>query len=524
MNDIIIGGGWVLDGTGAPGYRADIAVKDGVITAIGNLAECEAQRYLDAEGLAVAPGFIDSHAHSDTCFVKDGSGASKLYQGITTEITGQCGDSPFPMPLSGEEDESGWQCPSFEAFTRRFEKSGCSMAVNQAMLVGHGSLRAAVMGCSDRPATDRELERMKALLRADLAAGAWGMSLGLEYAPGFFADSHELCELAKVVEEFDGLVPCHMRNEGVKIHEAVEELAHIGRESGAHVHISHLKLDHYSVHGQAEKVMAHIEKIKRSGVNITADTYPYTASATGLSIRCPKWSKDGGTQALLEHLRGSRRGEVAEGIRNHYFNGERAETCLFSDDGGLWPEIVGKTLRFVAEEYLRTHDYAEAAAEVLLRTEGRAKCIFFVMDEKDMLTFLAGDVGIGSDGYALPADPDKVGYKPHPRSYGAVAEFLRLAREHRLCSLEEAVRRVTSKPADLIGLSDRGRLEVGLAADITVFDPETIAPKATYLEPVRPAAGVKHVLVGGGVALENGVQTDLRAGRFLKKQPRFLKM
>jgi len=209
---------------------------------------------------------------------------------------------------------------------------------------------------------------------------------------------------------------------------------------------------------------------------------------------------------------------VVEGIRSHYFNAERAETCLINDDGGCWPEIVGKTLRFIAEEYLHTTDYAEAAAEILMRTRGGAGGIFFVMNEEDMLYFLNRDVLIGSDGYALPGDPKKLTSQPHPRSFAAVSEFMRLAREKKLCSLEEAVHRVTGRAADLMGMKDRGRLLPGMAADITVFDEKKIGPRATYLEPVQLSAGVVHMLVGGGIAMENGRQTEYRGGRFLRKR------
>lgn len=517
MEDIIIRGGQVIDGTGAPAYRADVAVQGGRITHIGDLKGMTAAKYLNADGLVVAPGFIDSHAHSDTSFLQDSSSASKLYQGVTTEISGQCGDSPFPSLPERLNPAEPWLCNSFDEFVNRFENGGWSMAVNQAMLVGHGSLRAGVIGYEDRPVTTAEMEQMKALLRRDLAAGAWGMSLGLEYSPGFFANADELRELGAVVREFDGLIPCHMRSEGLQIDEAIDELLGVGRASGAKVHISHLKLDNYRVHGRAADVWEKIVQAQREGVRVSADMYPFTASCTTLSIRCPKWSQEGGGAAVAEFLQGPRRQEIIEGIHSHYFNAERAETCLFSDDAGYWPEIVGKTLRFVAEEYLHTTDYAEAAAEVLVRTHGQAWGIFFVMSQQDMLYFLAQDVGIGSDGYALPGDPAQVQSKPHPRSYAALTEFFRLAREHKLCTLEEAVRRVTSKPADMIGLKDRGRLQVGLAADITVFDPATIAPRATYLEPVQLSQGVQHVIVNGCVALENQKQTEARSGRFLRK-------
>ncbi|MBR3502876.1 MAG: D-aminoacylase [Clostridia bacterium] len=517
MEDIVIRGGVVVDGTGRPGYRADVAVRDGRIAAIGDVSGFRGAKTLDAEGLVVAPGFIDAHAHSDTCFLRDDSGASKLYQGITTEVSGNCGDSPFPV-APGTEDEGAWRCLSFADFVNRFETGGWRMAVNQAMLVGHGSLRAAVVGAGDRPATDEELDRMKALLRRDLADGAWGMSLGLEYSPGFFADARELRALGGVVGEFDGLVPCHMRSEGLHIDEAIEELLDVGRATGVKVRVSHLKLDNVRAYGRAPEVWARLEAARQAGVRVSADMYPFTASCTGLTIRCPKWSQEGGSEAVVDFLKGPRHSEVVEGIRAHYYNAERAETCLFHDDAGLWPEIVGKTLRQVAEELLHTGDYAEAAAEVLLRTKGRAGCIFFVMNEKDMLYFLSQDVGIGSDGWALSADPAKVPGRPHPRSYAAVTEFFRLAREKGICPLEEAVRRVTSKAADAIGMTDRGRLLPGMVADIAVFDPNSIAPRATYLDPIQVSQGVRHVLVGGGVALEDGAQTALRAGKFLKKK------
>ena len=514
---IIIRGGTVIDGTGRPGYRADVEVCEGKIAAIGDLSGRSAGHILDAGGLTVAPGFIDAHAHSDTSFLKDDSGASKLYQGITTEVSGNCGSSPFPA-AEGRLEEGEWRCASFEDFLERYEKEGYRMAVSQAMLVGHGSLRECVAGPADRPVTAAELEQMQRLLRRDLEAGAWGLSLGLEYAPGCFADQQEINALARVVGEYDGIITCHMRSEGLYIEDAVNELLEAGRVSGAKVQVSHLKIDNFRVHGKAPLVWQMLEDARAEGIRVAADMYPYTASCTTLTIRCPKWSLDGGDEALLAFLQGPGRQEVIEGIRTHYFNAERAETCLFSDDGGLWPEIVGKTLRVVAEEMLGTSDYAEAAAEVLLRTRAKAWCIFFVMDEQDMLYFLSRDVNIGTDSRAMPGDPARVKIRPHPRAYGAVAEFFSLVREKGFCTLEEAVRRVTGKTAERFGMTGRGILGVGNTADITVFDPETIASRAGYLDSVRLAVGVQHVIVNGGIALENGVQTDRRCGQFLRKR------
>ncbi len=517
MQDIVLIGGKIVDGTGNKPYYADVAVKDGKITMIGDLGHISAKNILNCQGLCVSPGFIDAHSHSDTSFLKDSSCASKLFQGITTEITGQCGSSPFPSLKEKLDPENPWRFESFSDFVNAFEKSEYSMATNQAILVGHGSLRAGVIGYEDREATDSELEKMKSLLRRDLEAGAWGLSLGLEYSPGFFAGRDELHALSRVVREFNGLVPCHMRNEGLEIDRAIDELIDINRETGAHVHISHLKIDSFRVHGRANEVWDKIERVQKSGANITCDLYPFLASCTDLTIRCPKWSREGGSEKLLKRLKGLERIKVVDGIREHYFSAERAETCLFSDDGGRFPEIVGKTLRYVAEEILHTNDYAEAAAEVLIRTNAEAGCIFFVMDEGDMLYFLSKDISIGSDGWALSGDPEIVKTKPHPRSYGAITEFLRLAREKNLCPIEDAVYRITKKTADLIGLTDRGVLKEGLAADICVFDENEIAPTATYLEPVQLSKGVMHVIVNGEIALTDGKQTSVRAGRFLRK-------
>lgn len=220
----------------------------------------------------------------------------------------------------------------------------------------------------------------------------------------------------------------------------------------------------------------------------------------------------------MRRLNGPERAQIVQHIREkHYWNAERAETALISDDGGAWPQIVGKTLRQIAEELLGTTDYAEAAAQILVRTHGAAQGIFFVMNEQDMLYFLARDTGIGSDGYALSGDPARVGYRPHPRSYAAISEFFRLARVHSLCTTEEAVRRVTAKPASLLGLHDRGLLAPGMIADVTVFDPQAIAPRATYLDPIRLSQGVAHVLISGEPAMLDGVQTEARLGRFLRR-------
>ncbi|MBQ3111323.1 MAG: amidohydrolase family protein [Firmicutes bacterium] len=524
MQDIIIRGGTVVDGSGAPAYVADVAVKDGRISAIGDLGDLCAEEEVDAAGLIVAPGFIDMHAHSDFSYRYDDSGASRIYQGITTEVVGNCGETPFPAQPQflaeaalGHNTTLEWYAPSFAAFAQKFADGKQRIATNMALMVGHCSLRAGVMGFADRPATAAELMQMQQLLQQDLADGAFGLSLGMEYAPGFFAEADELQALGAVVQAHGGMVTCHLRNEGLHLIEAIDELLAVGESSGVPVHISHLKIDNVLAHGSAKEVWEHIEEAQRRGIKVSADMYPYIASSTTLSIRCPKWSLDGGDAALLQHLQGPRRAEVVEGIRKHYFNAKRAEACLFVDDhNGLWPEIVGKTLREVAETLLDTTDYAEAAAEVLLRTKAMANCVFFVMSEADMLHFLKQDICIGSDGYAYAADAALVPGRPHPRSYGAFAEFFRLSQDKQLCSIEEAVRRMSGKNAALAGIKDRGLLKVGLVADIAVFSAADFASEATYLQPLHPARGMRQVIINGRFALKDGVQTAHRGGIILK--------
>ena len=518
MEDLLIRGGTIVDGTGRPRFRGDVSVTHDRITAVGDLRDVTARKTIDADGLIVAPGFIDSHAHSDTSFLRDSSYASMLYQGITTEVSGNCGDSPFPAkPENAVCGRDSWLCTSMDDFLARYEAGHYGMGINEAMLVGHGSLRAAVIGYEDREPTESELREMQALLRREMNAGAFGMSLGLEYSPGFFAKQHELCELGRVVAEFDGLVPCHLRSEGLHLDEALQELFQVGRASGVHVHVSHLKLDNYHVHGRAPEVWAEIEAARKEGVRVTCDMYPFTASATSLTIRCPRWSLEGGDTAVLTFLDGPRREEILDSIRGHYPTRERAATCLFSDGCEAWPEIIGKNLAEVAE-MLGLTDYALAAEQVLRRTHCRAQCCFFVMSEADMLYFLSQDIGIGTDGRALSGDPAKVESRPHPRYYAAVSEFFRLAREKKLCSLEEAVRRVTSKPADVFGMHTRGRLLPGKMADIVIFDAAEIGPRSTWLAPVALSKGMQTILISGQIALQNGEQTGLRAGRFLRKE------
>lgn len=523
MQDIIISGGLIADGSGAEPYPGGVAVRDGLITRVGDVSGLHARQTLDAAGLVIAPGFIDAHCHSDVSFIMDKRSQSRIFQGVTTEVCGQCGDSYFPcLPEKRElissraelPREEEWAAESFEAFRSHVIRRGIQMSTNLCQLVGHGALRSGVMGKADRAPDASELYTMCRLLERDLAGGAWGLSLGLEYSPGCFSGTDELAALACVVKRHGGIVTVHMRDEGQAIFDAVGEVIEIGRRSGARMHISHLKIDRPVNWGRAREVWELIESARREGIALTADVYPYTASCTGITNRCPKWAIEGGVQSAARFLRSERRGEILAHLAGRFPDAEWARRCLISNTYSRFPEAEGKTLLELSE-MLRV-SYAEAAAELIERTDGLADCIFFSIDERDLDYFIRRDVCIGSDGKGYPLDPALVGSeKPHPRYYGAIVRFLRLAREQSLCPVGKAVRRVTADAADMLGLADRGRLVPGLAADITVFDAAGVSDKATYLDPFRRPDGIVHVVVNGHTALCGGVETQACAGEYI---------
>jgi len=525
MQDIIIKNGLVVEGNNTKPYMGGVAVKDGLITAVGNVDGMEAAEVIDAKGLVICPGFIDPHSHSDDSFLTDNRCESKIYQGVTTEICGMCGYSDYPT-VPGKYDsvkikeadgtEEEWQAESISDFIAHVKAKNKTMATNLVPFVGHGTIRADVMEYDGREPSDEELEKMKQILDKELAAGAWGMSLGLEYTPGCFAKPRELRALGSVVKKYDALVTAHMRNEGRTLEDAMDELFDIGRESGCRVHISHLKIDFHEKWGIAPQIWQKIEDARAEGIRVGCDMYPYLASSTGITNRCPKWAIEGGVHMAAAHLRGERRQEVLDELKRRFPDRNWAQRCLITDTHGQCKEAEGKTLADMAD--LWKLEYYLAAAELILRTEGHASCCFFVMSEEDVNYFLSKDIGICSDGYCLPFDPALNLSIRHPRSFGAQSRFLRLARENKICSLEKAVWRETGLPADMIGIKDRGRLEVGKAADITVFNPETIEDKADWTNPYQKPIGVEHVVVNGQIAFRDGLQTSARPGQFLLKK------
>jgi len=472
--DTLITGGTVIDGTGAPGARADVGVAEGRIVAVGDLGAATAERAIDASGLVVAPGFIDVHTHDDNLLLTAPEMAPKASQGVTTVIAGNCGVSlaplvlserpPPPLDLLGE----GYRFPRFAAYVETLEAAPA--ATNAAFLVGHATLRVGAMDDLDRPADDGEIAAMRAGLGEALDAGAVGLSTGLFYPPARAAPTSEIVALAALLKPAGGLYTTHMRNENSAVIEAIEETLEIGRRADVPVVISHHKVQGKANFGRTRETLALIEAA-RASQRVALDVYPYIASSTVL-MEAPA---------------------------------DQAMRVLVTWSEAV-PEAAGRDLDDLAADW--GLDRTETIAR--LRPAG---AVYFAMDEDDVRRVLGyARAMIGSDG--LPHDT-----RPHPRLWGAFARVLgHYARDVGLFSLAEAVHRMTGLPAAEFGLVDRGAVAPGNWADLTLFDPATIIDRATFADPIRPAAGIVQVLVNGEPIWRDGAATGARPGRVLRRQ------
>jgi len=522
--DLILRGGTIVDGTGRPAYQADLAIKDGKIAAIAPEIKEPSTEVIDVTGLAVAPGFIDIHSHSDTSFLYDDRCESKIYQGVTTELAGQCGSTIYPFPEERIEAvrRSGgplreFMSSSFQEFLDTVKAHDKKMSTNLISLIGHGTLRRGVMGYEDRKATPAELEQMQRLLERDLQAGAWGLSLGLGYTPGVSSDQEELNALGEVVAKYDGIITSHMRNQGTETPTSLEEMYEINRKTGAHVHIAHFKASGKKAWGRAPEFVQNVADARAAGINVTVDIYPYTAASSGITNSFPKWSIQGGKDMALARLRGEERQQILDFLHENFATQADGEGLYIVSTGGRYPIADGKNIWELSQELGLS--MAETIAKVALETDAQTTCISFAMCDEDVDYMLAQpNFAIGSDGRGLSLDPKENRGKPHPRNFGTFPRFLRLAREKGFCTLEQAVYRMTKLTADILKLTDRGALLPGLVADITVFDPENVTDKATYDNPFQKPVGIEHVFIAGRPALLHGQQTELRLGQFILKR------
>ena len=528
--DLILRGGRVIDGIGAPARPADVAVRGDRIAAVGELADWTAPASRDVTGLVVAPGFIDMHSHSDLALLLNGHAESKLRQGVTTEVIGQCGFSPAPAPEArrdhirnmfgffGEQVE--WRWGSFASYLTALRE--CGISVNVAPLVGQGTIRAVVMGEDNRAPTGAELAAMQEEVRRAMEEGAFGLSSGLIYVPSMYAEVAELSSLAAAMKGHHGIYVSHIRDEREHLLEAVAEAMEIGRRAGVAVQISHLKSADRPNWGKVEAALeAMAEAKEREGLDISYDLYPYTAWNTGLVQLLPAWAREGGWEAIAARLRdpgarGRLRQELAEGARS---DPEWWSLRMLASVGSeANRDLQGLTLAEIAARRGRSPE--EPAMDLLLEENGQADMVGFAMSEEDITAALRHPLGmIGSDA-AVRAPYGELGRgHPHPRSYGTFPRVLgRYAREQGALSLEEAVAKMTGRPAEKLGLKDRGKVSAGMAADLAVFDPATVADRATYQEPHQYPEGIHLVIVNGVVELDGGEHQGRKPGRVLAKQ------
>ena len=498
MFDLLIQNGTVLDGSGKAGFLADVAVKAGKIAAIGtNLGK--AVRILDATGLVVTPGFIDSHSHADKAILAFPEQIEKVEQGITTSIGGQCGSSPYPVA-------EGETVKTFSSFMEKAKN--IPQGANIACFVGHGAVRKAVMGLQNRSATPEELEKMKELVRDAMDAGAMGLSYGLYYSPGCFADTNEAIQLAKVVAEKGGILSAHIRNESDQLVEAVEEFLTIAKAAGVRGVVSHHKAGYAQNHGKVNITLKMMEDANREGMDIYCDVYPYIASRTSVSsVFVPKQYRDGGLAGYLKDL--ALRQQFRDmGIARH---GEDLSWVLLNVCSA-YPAYSGLNIHEAAK--LHGKDDWDTLYDILEKQPGATAC-FFTQSERDMKTVMAWERSM------ICTDSSVAGKTTayHPRLRGSFPRALgRYVREQGVTTLPEMIRKMTSLPAKVYDLKGKGLLREGFDGDICVFDPMTIIDKATFTEVTHRAEGLRWVIVGGEIAAENAVATGICAGKVLPRK------
>jgi N-acyl-D-amino-acid deacylase len=529
--DTIIRHGVVIDGSGTPGIVADIGIRNDRIAAIGNLDDSQGEQEINADGLVVAPGFINMLSWSVESLIKDGRGLSDIAQGVTLEVFGEgwsmgpLSDTPETRAmlkrfLGDDIDELPWT--TLGSYLEYLENKGISP--NVASFVGATTLRIHEVGFEDRPPTPTELENMRELTRQAMEEGAMGFGSSLIYPPAFFASTEELVELAKVVGEYDGMYISHMRSEGNRIEQSIEELITIAREGGISAEIYHLKMAGKQNWGKLPVVVKMIEDARAEGLDITTDMYTYIAGGTSLSACFPPWASDGGEAALLERLKDPEtRTRIIEAMRsdaddweNLYFGAGPGGVLLSSIDEESLSHYTGRTIEEIAAE--READPEETVADLVLESGNTIGAVFFLMSEENVRQQIKLPwMSFGSDAAAVAPEGDVIRQGAHPRAYGNFARLLgRYVRDEQVISLEEAVYKLTSLPAGNLKIEDRGLLANGYFADVVVFDPDSIADHATFAEPHQLSTGVRHVFVNGEQVLRDGEHTGALPGRVVR--------
>ena len=493
--DLLLTGGKIIDGTGNSWFYGDIAVKDGKIVAIGKLHDAGANRILDVKGLIVAPGFVDVHTHIEGSDLKVPTAGNFIFDGVTSVVTGNCGSSNTNIANYFSRIDS------------------IKTSINIATLIGHNSVRSVVMGDSQRDPSTEELQQMEELVSEAMQSGAVGFSTGLIYVPGTYAKTPEVIALAKVASEHNGVYASHIRDEGDHVTEAVEEAVNIGRQANIPVEISHFKVTYKPNWGRSENTLQQVEKARQEGIDVTVDQYPYIASSTSLNTVLPTWAFGGGNDSLqyrLEDLsiRKKIKNEMLENLKGKRLkNYSYAVVARYSADTTLNGKNISE-INMLQGRKSRAREEAETILEMV--ANGGAQMVFFSMNESDLkkimqypFSMFASDAGIVRYGSGVP----------HPRAYGTNARVLgHYVRDSKVIRLEEAIRRMTSLPAQKFHLRDRGLIREGMAADIVVFDESVVGDQSTFSKPHAYSSGFRYVLVNGQIVINEGKHTGVRSG------------
>lgn len=525
--DLVIRGSTILDGTGAPAWTADIGILGDMIAALGSISPEQGKRTIDASGLHAAPGFIDIHTHSDSRIFRYPTADSRVRQGVTTEVTGNCGGSAAPIDgaraderranLSRDLDRPvSWS--SVRSYLEALQANGLS--INHALLLGQGTLRSNAIGLVDRRLTEDELKGVLRAVEQGLDEGAFGLSTGLEYTPGRYTPTEEITAMARIVARAGGVYTSHIRNEEARLLESVNEAISIGRQAGVRVEVSHLKAAGRPNWAMQAAAIDLIESARRQGVEVLADAYPYTAYSTGLSIFVSDWALDGGWPALSARLKnGTDRARIRTEMRDRIRNepGDYELIVISSVDSEADREFVGQNVAGIANTW--RVEPVDAILRLLEQNEGDVGYIGHAMSPENVAQVLRHPlVMIGSDGYSMAPEGPAARTRPHPRSYGTFPRVLGYyTREQHLFDLPTAVRKMTSMPADQAGLRDRGRIARGKKADLVLFDANAIRDQATFDDPHRYPTGVPFVIVNGRLVVDEGRHTGAKPGQVLRR-------
>ena len=527
MLDILIKDAMVVDGTGGPAFKADVGVAEGRVVALGQAIEQEAGRVIDAQGLHLAPGFVDPHTHSDISLLADRLAESKVRQGVTTDVIGNCGFSPAPA-LGAAHDEVQASAATFGVdvtwstmgeYLDSLRNPG--IAMNVVALVGHNEVRGSVLGFGDVQPTPEQQAGMERLVAESLEQGARGMSTGLFYPPGFYAKPEEVVGLAQVVARHNGTYASHIRSESDQLLESIAEVVDVGQKAGVQVEVAHLKLSGYRNWGDIDRLLSSLEEAEAAGVRLGCDQYPYHASSTWLGALLPYPDQAGGAKAVARRLADP---EVRRALRADW----EANPVDWDNRSGVrdWdgilvseclprPEAVGKTVAQLAEE--RGQDPLDVVFDLIVVSEGQASAVWFDQSEENVVKIMRHPlVAVGSDGYAMAPRGMMAQRQVHPRSYGTFPRVLgRYVREEQVLTLEEAVKKMTSMTAQRFGLEDRGVVREGAWADLVLFDGATVADRATFTDSHQFPVGIPYVLVNGALVIADGRHTGALPGRVL---------